>query len=153
GAEKTQPEPKAHSPLLLALVYSGTIVLVLTLSGVLFIRILAPFSQHWITNLFLGGLFVVFALSLFGMYEIVLPTWLSNVTFSRQGEGGIVGTFFMALTFTIISFTCVAPFYGGFIGLTAAASTLSDWIKIVLGALVFSITFASPFFLLALFPS
>ena len=58
----------------------------------------------------------------------------------------------MALTFTVISFACVAPFYGGFIALTASAASAADWLKLVLGALAFSVTFALPFFVLALFP-
>jgi thiol:disulfide interchange protein DsbD len=101
----------------------------------------------------LGGLFIFFALSLFGMYEIRLPSGFANFTSARGGQGGVIGTVFMALTFTIISFTCIAPFYGGFIGLTASAQTAGDWLQLLLGVLAFSATFASPFFLLALFPS
>ena len=149
----TRPQQQQQSALLLALVYSGTIVTVLTICGMLLIPIIAPFSAHWITNLILGTLFVVFALSLFGMFEIVLPNWLLNLTSSQEGKGGFVGTMFMALTFTIISFTCVAPFYGGFIALASSATTVTAWFKLFLGALVYSLTFASPFFLLALFPS
>jgi len=92
-------------------------------------------------------------LSLFGMFEITMPSWLVNMTSAREGQGGLVGTMFMALTFTLISFACVAPFYGAFIGLTAAAQSATEWVKLSLGALAFSVTFASPFFLLALFPS
>lgn len=148
-----QSEKEHHRPLVMAGVYSGTIVTVLTLGGLLLIPILQPFSQHWITNLVLGALFLFFALSLFGMYEIQLPTGLANFTSSQQGRGGLVGTMFMALTFTIISFTCVAPFYGSFIAFTASESSAGGWVKLFLGALAFSATFASPFFLLALFPS
>jgi cytochrome c biogenesis protein CcdA len=148
-----QSEKEHHQPLAMALVYSGTIITVLTLGGVLLIRILQPVSQHWITNVVLGVLFAYFALSLFGMYEIRLPTSLANLTSAQEGRGGLAGTVFMALTFTIISFTCVAPFYGSFIGLQASASSATDWVRLFLGALSFSVTFASPFFLLALFPS
>ena len=87
------------------------------------------------------------------MFELTMPSWLVNMTSAREGQGGLVGTMFMALTFTLISFACVAPFYGAFIGLTAAAQSATDWLKLSLGALAFSVTFASPFFLLALFPS
>jgi thiol:disulfide interchange protein DsbD len=59
----------------------------------------------------------------------------------------------MALTFTIISFTCIAPFYGSFAALSATIHSAGDVVRLVLGALAFSVTFASPFFLLALFPS
>jgi thiol:disulfide interchange protein DsbD len=154
-----QSEVKRRSPLLLAAVYSGTITAVLTLGGIFLIQILQPFSQHYVTNFLLGVLFFVFALSLFGMFEIVLPSWLVNLTSSKEGRGGVVGTVFMALTFSIISFTCVAPFYGGFIGLMSSSESIAWWsspdvlLKLSLGALVYSLTFASPFFLLALFPT
>ena len=125
----------------------------LTIAGVLLIPIVQPVSQHWATNLILGGLFVFFALSLFGMYDIVLPSGLGRLTSSGEGRGGLIGVVFMALTFTVISFACVAPFYGGFIALSASASSAGDWLKLVLGAVAFSVTFALPFFVLALFPS
>ncbi len=139
--------------MLLAAIYSSTIAVVLTVAGVLLLRLVQPVSQHWATNLVLGGLFIFFALSLFGMYDIMLPSWLGRLTAGGEGRGGLLGVVFMALTFTIISFACVAPFYGGFIALTASASSATDWIKLALGALAFSVTFALPFFVLALFPS
>jgi thiol:disulfide interchange protein DsbD len=148
-----QSEQKHHRALSMAAVYSGTIVVVLTVSGLLLSLQLQRFAQHWGTNLALGLLFLVFALSLFGMYEITLPSWLANLTSSREGRGGLLGTMFMALTFTVISFACVAPFYGGFISLTAAAASASDWARLALGCLAYSAVFAAPFFLLALFPS
>lgn len=143
---------KGHSPLLLAAIYSLTIALVLTVAGVLLLQFVQQFSQHWGTNLVLGGLFVFFALSLFGMYDIVLPSSLGRLTAAGEGRGGLVGVVFMALTFTVISFACVAPFYGGFIALSGAGATAADRLKLVLGALAFSVTFALPFFVLALFP-
>ena len=154
-SEKSTSPGHAHggrSPMLLAAVYSATIAVVLTVAGVTLIRIVQPFSQHWATNLVLGGLFVFFALSLFGMYDIMLPSGLGRLTAAGEGRGGLVGVVFMALTFTVISFACVAPFYGGFIALSAAAASAEDWLKLVLGALAFSVTFALPFFVLALFP-
>jgi thiol:disulfide interchange protein len=103
-----------------------------------------------VTQFAMGGLFLFFALSLFGMYEIELPSGLARFTSSHEGSS-LVGTIFMALTFTIISFACVAPFLGGFGG-TAVQADLG-FTKIVLGGLAFSITFASPFMVLALFPT
>ena len=146
------PSGAAIRRILLAAIYSTTIALVLTIAGVLLLPIVQRFSQHWATNLVLGGLFIFFALSLFGMYDIVLPSSLGRLTAAGEGRGGLVGVVFMALTFTVISFACVAPFYGGFIALSAAAASAADWLKLVLGALAFSVTFALPFFILALFP-
>ncbi|HZZ82836.1 MAG TPA: cytochrome c biogenesis protein CcdA, partial [Gemmataceae bacterium] len=145
-----QSEKEHHRPIVMASVYSLTIVVVLTLAAAFLLSIFRMLSIHPITNYFIGGLFVFFALSLFGMYEIELPTSLAQFTSSREGKGGLVGTIFMALTFTIISFACVAPFLGGFSGTAAAAR---PWWHNLLGGLAFSVTFASPFFFLALFPS
>jgi cytochrome c biogenesis protein CcdA len=145
-----QSEKQHHQPLQMALVYSVTIVLVLTAGAVLLLGFLQALSQQWGTNLVLGVLFVFFALSLFGMYEIRLPTTLANYTSAQESRGGLVGTIFMALTFTIISFTCVAPFLGGFAGLNVQSR---PWYEILLGGIAFSVTFAAPFFLLALFPT
>ncbi|MBI1917007.1 MAG: thioredoxin family protein [Planctomycetes bacterium] len=145
-----QSEKEHHRPLLTALVYSGTIVVVLTIAAVALLSVFREMSTYSLMNFALGGLFVFFALSLFGMYEIELPSGLARFTSSREGQG-VVGTIFMALTFTIISFACVAPFLGGFGG-TAATANLGPT-KMLLGGLAFAVTFASPFTVLALFPA
>jgi thiol:disulfide interchange protein len=145
-----QSEKEHHRPIVMASVYSLTIVIVLTLAAAFLLSVFRLLSVNPVTNYLIGGLFVFFALSLFGMYEIELPTSLAQYTSAREGKGGYAGTVFMALTFTIISFACVAPFLGGFSGTAAAARPL--WHNL-LGGLAFSATFASPFFFLALFPT
>jgi thiol:disulfide interchange protein len=148
-----QSESAHHRPVTMALVYCLTIVVVLTGGGLLLMEVLRQFIAFWGTQFLLAGLCLFFALSLLGMYEIQLPSWLSNLTSAQEGRGGLVGTIFMALTFTIISFACVGPIYGTFIALATGAQSASDWLKPVLATLVFSVTFASPFFFLALFPA
>jgi thiol:disulfide interchange protein DsbD len=161
-----QSEKEHHRPLSMAIVYCSTIVIVLTVGAVVLLGFFQAASQHWLTNLVLGLLFVIFALSLFGMYELTLPSGLANFTSSRQARGGMSGTIFMALTFSIISFSCVAPFMGGFAALVPSFGNVVGMIKagdlarllgifatLLLGALAFSVTFALPFFFLALFPS
>lgn len=161
-----QSEKQNHRPVQMAVVYCATIITVLTIGAVLLLSVFQAASQHWLTNLVLGGLFVFFALSLLGMYEITLPSGLARFTSMREGQGGLAGTVFMALTFSIISFSCVAPFMGGFAALVPSLGNVTDMVKagdfgklgsifgtLLLGALAFSATFASPFFLLALFPS
>jgi thiol:disulfide interchange protein len=143
---------KGHSPIVLAAVYSATIALVLAAAGLLLIPVIQSVSRYWATNLVLGGLFTFFALSLFGMYDIVLPSGLGRLTSAGEGRGGLVGVIFMALTFTIISFACVGPFYGTLIALSVTTS-VGGWVKSILGAVAFSVTFALPFFVLALFPA
>lgn len=146
-----QSEKEHHRPITMATVYCGTIVIVLTIAAVALLSVFRALSVNPIMNFVIGGLFVFFALSLFGMYEIELPSGLARFTSAREGKGGLLGTMFMALTFTIISFACVAPFLGGFGG-TAANSNLTLGHRI-LGGLAFAVTFASPFFILALFPT
>lgn len=161
-----QAEKEHHRPVFFALVYSGTIVIVLTLGALLLLGFFQAAIQHWLTNLLIGGLFVYFALSLFGWYEIQLPASLARFTSAREAQGGVIGVVFMALTFTIISFACVAPFLGGFAGLAPSVGNIVAMVRdgqigqlfwafviLLVGGLAFSITFAAPFFLLALFPT
>ena len=122
----------------------------LTIAAVALLSVFRALITFWWMQWAMGGLFLFFALSLFGMYEIELPSGLARFTSSREGSG-VGGTIFMALTFTIISFACVAPFLGGFGG-TAAQSDLG-FTKMLLGGLAFAVTFAAPFTFLALFPS
>ncbi len=146
-----QSDKQHHRPVTMALVYCGTIVFVLTIAAVLLLSAFRYLSTNPYMNIGLGVLFVVFALSLFGMYDLELPSGLARFTSSREGKGGLVGTMFMALTFTIVSFACVAPFLGGFGG-TASSSQIT-LLDRVLGGFAFAVTFASPFFILALFPT
>jgi thiol:disulfide interchange protein DsbD len=146
-----QSDKKHHRPVTMALVYCGTIVFVLTIAAVLLLSVFRYLSTNPYMNIGMGVLFIVFALSLFGMYDLELPSGLARFTSSREGKGGLVGTMFMALTFTIVSFACVAPFLGGFGG-TAASSQIT-LLDRILGGFAFAVTFASPFFILALFPA
>jgi len=146
-----QSDHEHHRPIRMALIYCGTIILVLGIAALTLLKVFRELSIHPAMNIALGALFIFFALSLFGMYEITLPSKLTAFTSSREGGGGVAGTIFMALTFTIVSFTCVAPFLGGFSGM-AASGEFSNF-ELFLGAMVFSTTFAAPFFLLAIFPS
>ena len=146
-----QSESEHHRPVRMAVIYCGTIVVVLGISALTLLTFFRALSVHWGTNILLGGLFLLFALSLFGVLEITLPSSWVAFTSQREGRGGTLGTVFMALTFTIVSFTCVAPFLGGFGGMVKSGKY--SYFELVLGAFAFATTFASPFFVLALFPS
>jgi thiol:disulfide interchange protein DsbD len=101
-------------------------------------------------NLFLTTLFVVFALNLFGAFEIVLPTsLLSRLDAQSRRGAGFIPTLLMGLTFTLTSFTCTAAF----VGTVLVAATQGEWTWAAIGMFAFSTAFAAPFFLLALFPS
>jgi thiol:disulfide interchange protein DsbD len=145
-----QSEKEHHNALLTAAVYSLTIILVLAaavlLLGGLIIRLA---NDSWL-NLGLGAILIFFALSLFGMYEIELPAGLARFTSAREAKGSYLGAVFMALTFTITSFTCTGPFLGPL--LVAVKEYQLTFTERLLGALAYSATFAAPFFFLALFP-
>jgi thiol:disulfide interchange protein DsbD len=148
-----QSESGRASTLAMAGVYCGTLVLVLALGGLVLLNVFVAISVHWATNLALGAVFLFFALSLLGMYDITLPSWLQDATASGEGRGGLVGVFFMALTFSVVSFACVGPIYGSFIGLQATSSGALGLLERALPVLAFSVAFASPFFVLAMFPT
>jgi thiol:disulfide interchange protein len=107
-------------------------------------------ANPWV-NLLITGIFVVFALSLFGVVDLRLPPALVNKLDSltrKQGGSQTLGTLLMGLTFTLTSFTCTAPFIGTLLVMAAGG----DWQWPLVGMLAFSTVFALPFFILALMP-
>ena len=104
-------------------------------------------SSPWI-NLFIAGLFIYFAMSLFGYYEIELPSVLRQFSMKQEQRGGNIGILFMAMTFTLTSFTCTVQF----VGLLLVAASQGEYFWPGLGMILFSTAFALPFFFLALFP-
>jgi thiol:disulfide interchange protein DsbD len=146
-----QSEKEHHNALLTAAVYSLTIIIVLALAVLLLGQLIVEWANSAWLNLGLGGVLVYFALSLFGMYEIELPSGWTRFTSAHEGKGGYVGAVFMALTFTITSFTCTGPFLGPLL-VTVKEYQLTFGERL-LGAGLYATTFAAPFFVLALFPS
>ena len=146
-----QSNQTTASVLRLALVYCLTIIAVLGASAVFLLAVFQNLSVNPYMNLFLAGLFVFFALSLFGLYDITLPNFLLQGADRGRRAGGTVGTVFGAVAFSIVSFTCVAPFLGGFAGLAASGNYSTP--ELALAGVAFATAFASPFFLLALFPT
>jgi thiol:disulfide interchange protein DsbD len=106
-------------------------------------------TSHWITNTIFFALFIAFAASFFGLFEIVLPGSLANKTDSKADKGGLIGSFFLALTTVIVSLSCVGPIVGAL--LVEAASGLGA--KPIVGMFGFSLAFSIPFTLFAIFPS
>ena len=106
-------------------------------------------STHWIPNLIFFALFVLFAFSFFGMFELVLPSRWVNKADSQVDKGGFGGAFFMALTTVLVSFSCTGPIVGAL--LVEAAGGLA--LKPILGMFGFALAFAIPFTLFAIFPS
>jgi len=137
-----------------ALFYGLSIIVIYTFIGVLVTVLFGSdsiknISANWITNLVFFLLFVTFAASFFGMFEIVLPSKLTNKSDQQVDKGGLIGTFFMALTLVLVSFSCTAPFIGGILVEASSGNIL----KPTIGMFGFSLAFALPFTILAFFPS
>lgn len=106
-------------------------------------------ATHWLPNVLFFLIFIVFAISFFGAFEITLPSRLVNGSDRQSDRGGVVGIFFMALTLVLVSFSCTGPIVGAVLIQSTAGAVWTP----VLTMLAFSIAFALPFTLLALFPS
>jgi thiol:disulfide interchange protein DsbD len=146
-----QSEKEHHRPFRMAGIYSLTIIVVLTAAVLILGKFVIDLANDPWMNLALGAVLIFFALSLFGMYDIELPSFLARYTSAHESRGGLIGTFFMALTFTITSFTCTGPFLGPLLASFGAMQV--SYTHLVIAALAYSATFAAPFFVLALFPS
>ncbi|HNY05735.1 MAG TPA: cytochrome c biogenesis protein CcdA [Candidatus Egerieousia sp.] len=106
-------------------------------------------ATNWIPNLIFFIVFFVFALSFFGAFEIVLPSWMVNKADSKSDKGGLLGVFFMALTLVLVSFSCTGPIVGSIL----IRSTQGEIWAPVVAMLAFSIAFAIPFTIFAFIPS
>jgi len=146
-------EKEDSSPLFSALVYTVGIIIIFTSLGLILALTLGAAganqlaSNPWVI-LFIAALFFYFAFSLFGHYEIQLPSAIRQFSSQQEKRGGVLGILFMAFTFTLTSFTCTVQF----VGLLLVAASQGDYFWPVLGMVVFSTAFAFPFFFLALFP-
>jgi thiol:disulfide interchange protein DsbD len=137
-----------------ALVYGFSIILIYTVVGTLVaVTFGASFanwlSTHWIPNVLFFLIFMFFAASFLGMFEITLPGWMITKTDKQADRGGLTGAFFMAFTLVLVSFSCTGPLVGAILVESAGGAFL----KPIVGMLGFSIAFALPFTLFAFFPS
>jgi thiol:disulfide interchange protein DsbD len=134
----------------LGIIFTFTVLgfLLAVLFGATGIQLFA--ANPWV-NIFIAALFIVFALSLFGAYELGMPSSVMTKldAFARGKESSqYVGLLLMGLVFSLTSFTCTTPFVGSIL----VFSTQGSWLYPILGMLVFSAVFAFPFFLLAIAP-
>jgi thiol:disulfide interchange protein len=135
-----------------ALLFGGSIVFIYTIIGL--ISGLTRFDlTYWIKtqqlpNIIFFLLFIVLAASFFGAFELVLPSKLTNKIDQRADKGGLLGPFFMALATVFVSFSCVGPIAGVILGDALRGEIITP----VIGMFAFSLTFALPFTLLAIFP-
>lgn len=106
-------------------------------------------ATHWLPNLIFFVVFMLFAASFFGAFEIELPSSLANKSDAKSGGKGLGGIFFMALTLVLVSFSCTGPI----VGTVLIKSTQGEFWTPMVTMLAFSVAFALPFTVLAMFPS
>ena len=140
--------------ILKASVYGLSIVFIYVVVGLLVTVLLGAdglnlISTHWLPNLIFFVVFVVFGLSFLGLFEITLPHGMVNSIDAQADKGGWGGVFFMALTLVVVSFSCTGPIVATILSLAATGQRITP----VVGMLGFSLAFALPFTLFAIFPA
>ncbi len=118
-------------------------------------------TNSWL-NLFFFAIFIAFALSFFGYYDLALPSKWGNKADSSSNIGGLIGIFFMALTLAIVSFSCTGPILGSLLAGTLGGDVSTVAIlgmefkmvatKLTVGMTGFGLALGFPFALFALFP-
>lgn len=136
-----------------AIIFGLSIIVLYSSAGTLFAIILGPeglnaLATNWALNLFIFFVFIIFALSFFGLFEITAPYQLVNKVDKHAEKGGLVGVFFMAFTLVLISFSCTVPIVGSVLALSAGGQVL----KPILMMFSYSLAFALPFTFFAFFP-
>ncbi len=149
-----QGQTSKFNSIVKALIFGISIVLLYTSVGLIVSLTSAGadfttgLSTHWIPNTIFFVLFLAFAASFFGMFEIILPSGLANKADRQVDKGGFLASFFMAFTLVIVSFSCTGPIVGALLVKAAAGDVLEP----LIGMFAFGLAFALPFTLLAIFP-
>ncbi|MDN3203985.1 protein-disulfide reductase DsbD family protein [Algoriphagus sediminis] len=136
-----------------AFIYGASIIGIYTIAGTAVAAIQGPefanwLATHWLPNLFFFGIFIFFALAFLGMFELTLPSKFVNRVDEKAEQGGMSGIFFMAFTLVLVSFSCTGPIVGSIL----ISSAGGELLKPILGMFSFSLAFAIPFTLFAIFP-
>ncbi len=137
------------------LIYGASIIVIYVLIGLLITIFVGPealnrLSTNWIANTLFFLIFIAFAISFFGYYEITLPSSWSTKSDSMADKGGLIGIFFMAFTLALVSFSCTGPIIGTAI---VQAATKGEFLGPFLVMFGFSFGLALPFGLFAAFPA
>ncbi|MCX6182719.1 MAG: protein-disulfide reductase DsbD family protein [Bacteroidetes bacterium] len=137
-----------------ALFFGFSIIFIFCLIGTVFSQVFGSeaanlLATHWIPNLIFFIIFIIFAASFFGLFELTLPSSWVTKSDSKADKGGFIGVFFMALTTVLVSFSCTGPF----VGTILVESSKGEFIHPLIGMLGFSTAVALPFTLFAFFPS
>jgi len=136
-----------------ALVYGLSIIILYVLIGTVVSLINGPgfanfVSTHWLPNLLFFFIFILFGLSFLGLFDINIPGSVITKVDAQADKGGYLGVFFMAFTIVLVSFSCTGPLVGSILVESAGGKV----IKPVAGMFAFSLAFALPFSLFAIFP-
>jgi len=141
-----------------ALLYSISIILIYTVPTFVLTKIFGDdimytIATSAIANLLFFAIFVIFAISFFGGFELTLPSSWATKADKKASGGGMIGIFFMALTLVIVSFSCTGPFVGSLLAQVSTASSAHAGSAAVIGMLGLSAGLAIPFSLFAFFPT
>ena len=136
-----------------ALLYGLWIVIIYACIGLLLAPFMGPatanaLATHWFPNVLFFLVFLLFGCAFLGMFELTLPSSWVNFADKRSDKGGLVGVFFMALTLVLVTFSCTGPIVGSLLVQSAGGLFL----KPMVGMLGYSLAFALPFSLFAIFP-
>ena len=137
----------------MGIVFGISIIVIYTIIGTAFALLfgaegLNALATHWLPNLFIFVIFIIFALSFLGLFEITAPHKLVSKADQAAEKGGYVGIFFMSATLVLVSFSCTLPLVGNVLVLAAGG----EIVKPILGMFAYSLAFAIPFTLFAIFP-
>lgn len=137
-----------------AFIYGLSIIVIYVALGLLATVIFGPSvlnemsTNPWV-NLAFFVIFIVFAISFFGAFELTLPSKWVNAADKGADKGGLIGIFFMAFTLALVSFSCTGPIIGS---LLVQATQGGNYYSLIVGMLGFSLALAIPFTLFAMFP-
>ncbi|MCK5168890.1 MAG: thioredoxin family protein [Bacteroidales bacterium] len=149
-----QGESSKFNSIIKALIFGVSIVVLYTSVGLIVSLTSAGadfttgLSTHWIPNTIFFVLFIAFAASFFGMFEIILPSGLANKADKQVDKGGYLASFFMAFTLVVVSFSCTGPI----VGILLVKAAAGDVLEPLIGMFAFGLAFALPFTLFAIFP-
>lgn len=150
GAENTTKSKGIRKALLFGFSIIGIYTIIGTIVAVLFGAAFANWlATHWVPNILFFLIFMVFAASFLGLFEIRLPSSMVNKADAQADKGGLTGIFFMALTLVLVSFSCTGPIVGSILISAAQGGVIEP----MLGMFAFSFAIALPFTLFAIFPN
>jgi thiol:disulfide interchange protein DsbD len=135
------------------LIFGFSIILIYTIIGTLVAKLFGEsfanwIATHWVPNVSFFLIFLFFAASFFGAFELTLPASFVNKMDSKADKGGLIGTFFMAFTIVLVSFSCTGPIVGTILVQTVQGGVIEP----IIGMFGFGLAFAIPFALFAIFP-